>query len=197
MSTAEFDRLPRLLSALDRQGNPMSVAEFLDVLKQVAAPRSEALTAGERDYLLENTDLTEKDLSSEGLAAARLRIAEDRALAEEEAVESSLTTKQVAELLGKHAPAIRRYKGSGELYALPTAAGRDTLYPAWQFVDGKKTPGLSEIIPLFPQYTHPLEVQQFMTEPHEELGERSPVQWLNAGGDTQAVADLVEELSYE
>lgn len=155
------------------------------------------MTAGERDFLLETTELTEDDLSPRAYDTARFRIAEDRALAEEEAVHSALTTGQVSKLLGRQTASIRRSKGAGDLYALPTVSGRVTMYPAWQFVDGKVTPGLSEIIPLFPQYTHPLAVQQFMTEPNEELGGRSPVEWLIEGGAVEAVASLAEELGYE
>lgn len=197
MSEAAFDYLSRLQSALDRKNNPMSVDAFLDVLKQIAAPESEALTVGERDFLLENTDLTEDELSSDSLEAARLSITEDRALAEEKAVESTYTTKQVAELLGQHESAVRRSKSNGDLYALPNHSGRSVLYPKWQFAEGKPTPGLSEVIPLFPQYTHPLNIQQFMTEPHDGLDGRSPVQWLAAGGPVEAVASLIDELGYE
>lgn len=197
MSTAAFDHVPRLRSALDRQGSSMSVDEFLNVLRQVAAPESEALTAGERDFLLETTDLTEDDLTPDAYETARLRVAEDQALAEDEAVAASLTTSQVANLLGRQGPSIRRSKGNGGLYALPTVRGRETLYPAWQFVGGEVVPGLSEIISKFPQYMHPLDVQDFMTEPHEELDGRSPAQWLTDGGSVAAVVSLVDELSYE
>lgn len=197
MGTEAFDHTTRLESALNRRGNPLSVDAFMDILREMSDPASEPLSTGERAFLLETTDLTEEDLTPQAHEAVRMQVAEDRALAEKEARDSALTTGAVSELLGRQGASIRRSKLAGDLYALPTGNGRTTLFPAWQFVGSQVVPGLRTIIPNFPQYVHPLTIQQFMTEEKEELDGRSPVDWLCAGGAVEAVASLVAELGYE
>lgn len=197
MSTEAFHHTSRLESALNRRGNPMSVDAFMDVLREMSEPASEPLSAGERSFLLEATDLTEEDLTPRAHEAARIRVAEDRALAEKEARDTALTTGEVSDLLGRQGASIRRSKLAGDLYALPTGNGRTALFPAWQFEGNEVVPGLRTITPNFPQYVHPLTIQQFMTEEKAELDGRSPVEWLTAGGAVEAVASLVAELGYE
>lgn len=197
MSTEAFDHTSRLESALNRRGNPMSVDAFMDILREMSEPASEPLSTGERSFLLEATDLTEEDLTPRAHEAARIRVAEDRALAEKEARDTALTTGEVSDLLGRQGASIRRSKLTGDLYALPTGNGRTTLFPAWQFEGNQVVPGLRTITPNFPQYVHPLTIQQFMTEEKAELDGRSPVEWLKAGGAVEAVASLVVELGYE
>lgn len=175
----------------------MSVDAFMDVLREMSEPASEPLSAGERSFLLEATDLTEEDLTPRAHEAARIRVAEDRALAEKEARDTALTTGEVSDLLGRQGASIRRSKLAGDLYALPTGNGRTALFPAWQFEGNQVVPGLRTITPNFPQYVHPLTIQQFMTEEKAELDGRSPVEWLTAGGAVEAVASLVAELGYE
>lgn len=197
MSTEAFDHTSRLESALNRRGNPMSVDAFMDILREMSEPASEPLSTGERSFLLEATDLTEEDLTPRAHEAARIRVAEDRALAEKEARDTALTTGEVSDLLGRQGASIRRSKLTGDLYALPTGNGRTTLFPAWQFEGNQVVPGLRTVTPNFPQYVHPLTIQQFMTEEKAELDGRSPVEWLKAGGAVEAVASLVVELGYE
>lgn len=197
MSTEAFDRTERLETALSRRGNPLSVDAFMDILREMSDPSSEPLSAGERDFLLATTDLSEEDLSAESHEAARVQVAEDRILAEKDSRDSALTTGEVAELLGRQGASIRRSKLTGDLYALPTNSGRATLFPDWQFDGNQVVPGLRAIIPEFPRYAHPLTIQQFMTEENDELDGRSPVEWLSAGGAIEAVASLVAELAYE
>src|SRR5699024_8909719 len=86
---------------------------------------------------------------------------------------------------------------AGDLYALPSSGGRSARFPAWQFEGSQVVPGLREIVPAFPGHFHPLSIQGFMTTPHDELGARSPAQWLLRGGPVSAVVALVEELGYE
>ncbi|UVI36691.1 hypothetical protein [Brevibacterium spongiae] len=147
--------------------------------------------------MLEATDLTEEDLTPQAYEAARIQIAEDRALAEKEARDSALTIGEVCELLGRQDASIRRSQLAGDLYALPSNSGLATLFPAWQFAGNQVVPGLRTIIPNFPPYEHPLTIQQFMTDANDELDGRSPVEWLNAGRAVETVASLVAELGYE
>lgn len=182
---------------MDKKGNPKNVNELLDILRQASAPQSEPLTEGEREFLLEYTELTEDDLTPQAYEEARLQVAQDQALAEQEAVETALGTRQVSNLIKRDRASVRRSKVLGDVYTLPAGMGTGLLYPRWQFVQGKIVPGLRGILPLFPQYMHPLDIEDFMSSPNEELGNRSPVQWLTTGGKPEVVQALVEELSYE
>lgn len=197
MSSATFDFTARLEEALDRRGNPLTAGALMDVLREASDSTTEALSAGEREFLLENTDLTDEDLTSEARALSQSLIAQGRAAAQEQVHQSSLTTGQVASLLGRLEASVRRSKATGDLYALPSGMGRVIRFPRWQFEDGDVVPGLRVIIPAFPQYTHPLSIQHFMTTPNESLDQLSPVHWLLGGGEVDAVVALVDELGYE
>lgn len=182
---------------MERRGNPLTIDALLDILREASVSTSEALSAGERAFLLETTDLTEQDLTPQARAASRDRVAQDRAAAEEQAWAASLTTAEVAERLDRKDASIRRSKAAGDLYALPSGSGRSTRFPAWQFDGRQVVPGLREILPAFPRRLHPLSIQRFMTAPYEELDARSPVQWLLRGGAVDVVVTLVDELGYE
>lgn len=197
MSSGTHEYTARLEGALERRGNPLTVDALLEILREASVSTSEALSAGERDFLLESTDLTEQDLTPQARAAARERVARDRAAAEEQAWAASLTTAEVAERLGRQDASIRRSKATGDLYALPSGSGRTTRFPAWQFDGQQVVPGLREIVPAFPRHLHPLSIQRFMTTPREELDAHSPVHWLLRGGPVDVVVTLVDELGYE
>lgn len=197
MNSATYDFTARLVEALGRRGSPLTADALLDVLREASDSTTEALSAGEREFLLENTDLTDEDLTPEARAASQSRLAQDRAEAQEQVHRASLTTGEVAALLGRLEASIRRSRTTGDLYALPSGGGRAIRFPDWQFGDGGVVPGLRAIIPAFPQYTHPLSIQRFMMTPNESLDQLSPVRWLLDGGAVAAVVALVDELSYE
>lgn len=202
MGSTAFDYSTQLGEALRRRGNPMDADEFLAVLQEASGAPAEALTEGEREFLLQNSDLDESDLTSEARASTQARVARNRAEAESAVVSSSLTTAEVAELLQRSTSNIRRSKASGDLYSpLRTPSqisGRTLLFPRWQFTsEGGVVPGLREIIPTFPRFYHPLSIERFMTAPNDDLDGRSPVQWLTAGGPVATVQQLVDELGFE
>ncbi len=184
--------------ALHRRGDPMTAREFLSVLAEVSGVATEPLSAGERAFLLDNTDLTEADLSSAGHHEAQLRIAASRVNSVSVLEEGSLSTAQVAALLGRDEANVRRSRLKGDLYS-PSAGtpGQSLRFPAWQFVEGRVVPGLRQIIPVMPAYYHPLSIRRFMTTPNDELDGLSPVQWLSQGGPTAVVVRLADELGYE
>lgn len=197
MSTAAFEYSARLEAALDRRGNPLTVQALLDIVQEASTSSSEALSAGERSFLLEHTDLTEDDLTPSTRAATQLAVVRDRADAEQQARESALTTTQVAELLDRDPASVRRSKSTGDLYALSARSGRATLFPSWQFDNGRAVPGLREVIPVFPRSFHPMSIQRFMTTENGDLDGLTPVQWLLSGGPTDRVVELVDALGYE
>ena len=199
MTSAAFDRVSALDENLHRRGDPMSTRDFLAVLHEVSGLASEPLTASERAFLLEHTDLREEDLTEEARAATSTAVATEQLLADEAVQDRALSTGEVAKLLGRAEANVRRSRLRGDLYA-PGAgsANRPLRFPAWQFTEeGDVVPDLRRVVSAFPRFFHPLSVERFMTAPHEALEGLSPVRWLTRGGDSEPVIGLVEELGHE
>ena len=74
----------------------MTPQAFLDVLREVSGGSSEPLTEGERDFLLEGSDLTAEDLTEDSLSRSLFHAAQDRTAAEDRVVADSLTTAAVS-----------------------------------------------------------------------------------------------------
>lgn len=108
---------------MGRRGNPLTVDALLDLLREASDATSESLSAGEWEFLLETTDLTEEDLTPEARTLSQSRVAQDRAAAQKQVHSTSLTTAEVAALLERHEASIRRSKATGDLYALPSSGG--------------------------------------------------------------------------
>ncbi|MGO1406209.1 MAG: hypothetical protein ACTHZ9_08575 [Leucobacter sp.] len=78
-------------------------------------------------------------------------------------------------------------------------------YPSWQFVSvpgsdrAVTLPGLREIVAAIPKRMHPATLQGFMETPQESLLVNdtavTPVQWLQTGGDVDAVLSILEGLT--
>ncbi|WP_258934927.1 helix-turn-helix domain-containing protein [Nesterenkonia pannonica] len=90
----------------------------------------------ERDFLLQHTDATETDFAPERLRENRVEVMASTELLDAQAIESALTTKEVAKRLGVSDGAIRQRLKQGKLYAAGTdSSGRQHLFPMWQFSD--------------------------------------------------------------
>ena len=159
----------------------------------------EALSAGERSFLLTHTDLVADDLTSDARGAALVAVAQGRAVAAAVVTQNSLTTGEVAALLGRAEANVRRSRLNGDLYAPETgAAGRTLRFPRWQFTDdGRVVPGLRHVLPALPPHLHPLSIERFMTTDVDTLGGQSPVRWLADGGPVEPVIRMADELGYE
>jgi hypothetical protein len=188
-----------LQDALHRRGDPMTLRDFLAVLQEIGGGPTEALSAGERSFLLTHTDLAEDDLSADARRASLLMVAKGRAAAAAAVAQESLTTGEVAALLGRAEANVRRSRLNGDLYAPdPGVAGRALRFPRWQFTDdGGVVPGLRRIIAALPLHLHPLSVETFMTTGSHALGGQSPVRWLADGGPVEPVVRMADELGYE
>lgn len=198
MSSALANPSDELERALQRRGEPITSREFLDILGEISDLSAEPLTLGERDFLIEHTELSESDLTEQSREGTRLDIARQRLRVERAAHEDALTTAEVAELLGRQESNVRRSRLSGDLYALKDGDARGLRFPRWQFTeDGRALPGLRRILSAFPRHTHPAVVERFMTEPHDELEGSSPARWLAGSAPVDAVVELVAELRYE
>ncbi len=198
MTSRAFDYETGLDRALRRRGGPMSAQEFISVVEEVSNISAEPLTAGEVDFLTKHTDLSSDELSSRGRAKTQLRVLAERSRSRTLLEESSLSTADVASLLGRDPANIRRSRLEGDLYSPGVGVpGQSLRFPKWQFVGNTHVRGLRKIIPAFPAHFHPLSIERFMTEPNDELDTMSPVQWLVSGGEPDAVARLADELGYE
>lgn len=172
MTSGAFDDIEALERALLRHGSPMSAEEFIGILAEVGRA-AEPLTRGERDFLLEDADLTADDLNSPAQQRAVRGAATGKALAAAEVEEESMTTAEV---------------GAG-------VRGTSLRFPTWQFPgDARVVPGLRTVLPDLPDHLPPRVIETFMTTPTEALGGESPVDWLCAGGSATLVAELADEL---
>lgn len=188
----------RVDRALHRRGDPMSTDDFLAVLEEVTSIAVEPLTAGERDFLMNNTDLTETDLSSRGHTTAHLQVLAGQARSRALLNENSLSTAEVAALLGRAPANVRRSRLEGDLYSPGSGTpGQSLRFPRWQFVGNSPLRGLRKVMRAFPSHLHPLSIERFMTTPNQELENMTPVEWLASDGDADVVAKVADELGYE
>jgi hypothetical protein len=187
----------RLDEALSKRGYQIPADAVIDAIREANQTTTESLTASEHDFLLRASDLTEDDLLPEARATAQARLAQGRIDAENQVLQDSLTTGEVAKLLGRDPASIRRSKARGDLYGLDGAPGRASRFPTWQFTGaGGPLPGLRRIIAALPPFYGPLSVQRFMTTARDRLDGLSPVQWLTQGGSVGAVVDSADEQGY-
>lgn len=140
-------------------------------LRGIGGGPVEALSAGERSFLLTHTDLTAEDLTADARAATLVAVAQGRATADAAVARNALTTGQVAALLGRAEADVRRSRLRGDLYApRPGAAGRTLRFPRWQFTDdGRVVPGLRHVLAALPRHLRPLSIERFMTTAVETL----------------------------
>lgn len=195
--SAATDLADGLEQALHRRGDPMSATEFLDVLDEISTVSSAPLTSGERDFLLETTELTTQDLSASARQDTRLAVARSTRSVNRDLADQALTTSEVAALLGRADANVRRSRLSGDLYSINPGDHRGLRFPRWQFTDeGRPTPGLRQVIPAFPRYLHPVAIERFMTTASDSLDGLNPVDWLAGGGPVDVVVELADELGH-
>lgn len=152
----------------------------------------EADSATQRAFLLSHTDLTEADLSDAALEAVDREITRGRAVADQQAEQESLSAGEVARLLGLSEQSVM---GLGDLYVIDTRHGR--RFPRWQFARNRSLPSLGAVIHALPDNYHPLEVEEFMTEPSDELSGMTPVEWLAEDGQPDPVVTLADARAWE
>ena len=139
--------------------------------------------------------------------ALGVRIAAHDAQVAANLVDSTLSTQQAADLLGRDPSNIRRGIQERRYYAV-RVAGRLRL-PAWQFIGQPRydhspgedavpeteylpVPNLSTVVPAIPPSLHPQTIAGFMQTPQPELDDTSPIDWLTGGGDPVLVSSLLD-----
>lgn len=114
----------------------------------------------------------------------------------------ALTESEVREMLGVGASRVRQRVADGSLYAIDV--GRERRFPAFQFYGRTLVPGIGEVLKALPDDLHPLEVEDWLTNPDPDLtmdgsdGETSealsPREWLISGGSVDALLPTAKDL---
>lgn len=187
----ELYRIAKSLHALERSGG-LGAAELLDQLTQtlgaVPAVDSPSLLSEE-----EEDALREAGSFAENMPPFMERASTVTRLQRISVVASSLTTGEVADLLGLSEGRIRQR--ATERTLLSVRLGSSLRFPAFQFPAGTEMPGWDRVAPSFPPSAHPVAVATFMSQPSVDLSigdvAVSPTDWLSGGGESQAVIALV------
>jgi hypothetical protein len=180
--------------ALTRHKAAMRAEEFMAILAE-ATESTETISDAERTFLVEHAHVDPELLTPERQAEARQRIIIESAQADAAATRGDYTTGEVAHLLGTQPANVRRSRAQGDLYTSGIKHNRESVFPRWQFKDGRPVPHLRRVIPALPEDLHPLDVEAFMTAPQETLGGRSVVDWLSSGGALEPVLELADDLN--
>ena len=192
--------LAGLLDQLD-----LSDQELAEAMREATARTSQGgvgpVSAGMTDFLARTTPRGR----SKSTARTVERILSDRTYAEQltaqhEAVQAactlarSLSTRQVATLLGRTTTTITRAAGR-TLYAY--REGRSLRFPTWQFHEGRPIPGLATVVPALHEGLTPATIEARMTTSDPELLDgATPAQWLIAGGDPAAVVQQLSDADH-
>jgi excisionase family DNA binding protein len=110
----------------------------------------------------------------------------------------ALTVDECARRLGVTSGRVRQRVNERTVHAVRSRARGEWRLPRWQFDDHGVVSGLEAVLPGLAESLHPLAVEHFMTSAVPDLEVNgailSPVQWLQSGGDPQAVVELAAAL---
>lgn len=123
-------------------------------------------------------------------AAAVARGLAREAATRDQLVADSLSTAQVAALLGVSAAAVTKRRGKGGLIAFKHK--EDWRYPRWQFDAAAVSPGALAVWKVLPDRHDVAGLVRWFTLPSRQLAGRTPVQALRDGD----VDDVVNAASY-
>jgi hypothetical protein len=105
---------------------------------------------------------------------------------------TSLTSADVAEMLGVDASRVRQRLGAKTLYGVKTEHGWRA--PRFQFDGDRLVPGIERVFPRVDPGSHPVAVYRWFTLPNPELELQdrsvSPRDWLLSGGSPAAIPPL-------
>jgi hypothetical protein len=156
---------------------------FIELEENLPSSTIEQATGAPTDFLvaleaLSSAPGTSQLIESDPLLAAKLR-GLNRKRQMLEAAGGSLTSEQVAEMLGISRQAVDKRRSSTQLLAL-TQGRRGNSYPAFQFEEGKTIAGLEAVL----EHLKPLDPwmqMAFFTTPNERLDGKTPIQALQNG----------------
>jgi len=158
-----------------------------------AIPGTATLSATEVDFLRQHAEpaaVAVIDAWSAGdERQARARIALRQLTS---AVSGSVSIKEAATILGVDRSRVSRRITGKALWGFDLQGSR--RIPRWQFLGDELLPGLDVIVPAIPRDSTPAVVDVFMHTPAPDFGDRTPIEYLAAGGDPALVAGFIEDL---
>jgi hypothetical protein len=113
-------------------------------------------------------------------------------------LETSLTLERAARALRVSPSRLRQRLGARTLFGIKD--GRSWRLPRFQFEGRRLARGLEKVLPRIPPDAHPLAVQSWFQDPHQDLvvgpdeEPVSPLHWLKAGNPPEVVAELAAEI---
>lgn len=172
------------------------VAEiFDDTFRSMSAPYAAVPSRAALDYLAEHggpeAAAEVASWSPEDERRRRVNVAVEGTA---RLVAGTLSVDQVAEQIGVDQSRVRHLitDRPPRLYAVKVGSRR--RIPSWQLQGAALLPGLDRLVPAIPAQAHPLDVAGVMTTPQDELGGRTPIDHLVAGGEVEPVAVLLADL---
>jgi len=191
----------RFLNSALRQAaetkHPAFVSRVLRVVRNLEedlpATKIDEATAAPTDYevivdALSASPAVVQSISDDPLAAAKLRgLKRKQQLIEQGG--GTLTSEQVAEVLGITRQAVDKRRASGQLLAL-TQGKRGYSYPGFQFEEGKTVKGLEEALKQL-NGLDPWMQLVFFGSPNDRLDGKTPIEVLRTGdsGDVVRAAE--------
>ncbi|MFJ5873018.1 hypothetical protein DQ226_18425 [Dietzia maris] len=163
-----------------------------DSMRRVQLARTTPISRRDSDFLRDHAGLDDlsvlDDWSAEKEDQRRSEIAAASAV---QFVADTLSREEAGKLLDVDDTNVSRRAKKGQLYAI-YRDGRPR-YPRWQFRGGTALPGLAPIVACLEQLElDPVSVATFMARPNDELDDHSPVDYLAAGGEPEAVVALLD-----
>lgn len=175
--TSETD----MLLELERATRDLSAAEVAAVAAFADGWRESRGQDLDRDDLEENVRIG-RQAGEQAAVAAKWR----------QRVGATLQTQDVTELLGLSRQALDSRKRTGSVLALPGSG--TSYYPSWQFDTETRPPSVRpitlRIVTTFREAAEDLSlyvVAAWATSSQPELDDRTPAEWIVAGGDDESV----------
>ncbi|OBH19939.1 helix-turn-helix domain-containing protein [Mycolicibacter sinensis] len=169
------------------------LAELDSGFAALAGAGAEPLSTAEADFLGQHTGIgaAVDDWSPITERSSRSRAAV-RELAE--ALSGSVTIKEAAAILGVNRSQVSRLITRGTLWAFDLRSRR--RIPRWQFLDAGLLPGLATIVPAIQAGTTPAVMDAFMRTAQPDFEDRTPIDYLAAGGDSALIAGFLADLEH-
>ncbi len=173
--------------------HPAFVSRVLRVVRNLEedlpATRIDEATAAPTDYevivdALSASPAVVQSISDDPVAAAKLRGLKRKQQLIEQAG-GTLTSEQVAEVLGITRQAVDKRRASGQLLAL-TQGKRGYSYPGFQFEEGKTLGGLEETLKQLAGLDPWMQLV-FFVGPNDRLTGKAPIEALRAGNSRDVI----------
>lgn len=186
----EAQELATVLRHLEHRSGDVPLTDLLGEISRALGtppPATSPLTAAQEDALrAAGSYVTE-------MPPAAQRASTMAAKQHSELIATSLTTKDVAQLLSVTPGRISQRVAAKTLYSL--RVGNTLRFPRFQFTEAGELPGWKHVCPTLPENVPPISVENLMTRPSPDLtqqGEQlSPAAWLASGGSPDDVVRLV------